>query len=188
MSVKKISPEEDIALASRIEENSARIATSLRLHEQTQNRAEALAMISSVGAAAQIDAMSHEELRAHAKNMQQLIAFLLQFTVEADANRVALGIQDNETKSTLAMKIKGLGEEIINATARKRLGALSTNSIKQEAKRKVHDLWNSLSEQERVKRGVVLRFATKTALEVKGTTVDGIRRWVAEFRKEPSKR
>ena len=69
-----------------------------------------------------------------------------------------------------------------------RRGAEIANAPKQAAKRHTRKLWDALSEREKVKRGIVLRFATDAAPKVPGTTVDGIRRWVAEWRKESSSR
>jgi hypothetical protein len=190
VSVKKPSLDEDVSFAARIDENATRIATSLRASEQFQDRTSALAMIAQMefAGARQIDSMSHEELRAHAKNMQGLVAHLSKMLIHADANRAAMGIHDNETKSKLAGSVRKLGEAASDAAARKRFGADQANAAKRKAKDEVRALWDGLPLLQQVSRGAVLNFATKTAPNVENTTVDGIRRWVAEFRKESSSR
>jgi prophage DNA circulation protein len=190
VSVKNPFPVEDVSFAVRIDANATLIATSLRASEQFQDRQSALAMVAQMEVAGerQIDSMSHDELRAYAKNMQGVVAHLSKMLIQADANRAAMGIHDNETKSKLAGSVKKLGEAARDASSRKRLGADLANAAKREAKDKVRVLWNSLPLRQQVSRGAVQNFATKTAPKVENATFDGIRRWVAEFRKESSNR
>ena len=69
-----------------------------------------------------------------------------------------------------------------------RQGANRTNAAKATAKRIVRDKWQALPASKRMQRGAVVRFAVRTAPVVPGTTVDGIRRWVADFRRESRRR
>ncbi len=190
VSVKKPSPDEDVSFAARVDESAMRIVNALKKQEQFQDRTSAFAGIAQMQSAgtAQIDAMSHVELIAYAKSMQGLVAHLSTMLMHADANMAALGIRDNETKSKLAGSVRKLGEAASHATARKSFGADQANAAKRLAKDEVRVLWNGLPLLQRVSRGAVLNFATKTALNVENTTVDGIRRWVAQFRKESSNR
>ncbi len=77
---------------------------------------------------------------------------------------------------------------LIASKADRQRGAASTNAAKQAAKERTRELWDKVPEDEKVRRGAVLRFATVTAPKVEGTTVDGIRRWLADWRKESSSR
>lgn len=76
--------------------------------------------------------------------------------------------------------------EARSSTARR--GAAVANASKKAAKQRVREFWDAVPERDRVRRGAVLSFAIATAAKVADTTVDGIRRWVADWRKESSNR
>ncbi|WP_152182637.1 hypothetical protein [Xanthomonas sp. LMG 12459] len=76
---------------------------------------------------------------------------------------------------------------LIHKDARRR-GADVTNRAKRTAQEAVKEHWDRMSVKEQAAHGAVIKFATKTVLEVPGTTVDGIRRWVAKWRRQTSNR
>lgn len=96
--------------------------------------------------------------------------------IECAKSAAALSIARDELRKTFTER------------ARRSLGAKRTNAPMDEIRAIVRKRWDALPLQEKTRRGAVLRFATSTASQVTGTSVDGIRRWVAQWRKEPSKR
>lgn len=172
--------------AALIEENATQVADALRLHDQNQSRTLVLKMIGHemvAKGASDIDEMSPKELRVHAKNMLLLASHLMGMLIHGDANRVAIGIQNSEIKRKLAGTVKTLDKAANHASSRKSAGAALTNADKAEAEATVLELWNRLPLRERTRRGAVKSFAGETVSKVNNTTYDGIRRWVAKFRK-----